>query len=702
MCAAGRAAADAASRQGLPRARSLQSQRPQTNADEPSFFRLSDGSPAQWRTVMLATLRQLSRTFSNPSSVITVENLDREDSIKNWRQNSSVEREEEEVGGEPTPKAPLKLSRSRSLKMALPAKGLDSRSGLGRATACGLEGGAIPGGLEETSAIGGGRFAREMAGGLERALGGGSVSGEEGREGASKGAAQGMVHVEHAQGAVAQIAPPNVRNLCSEEKAWRQLEADQTQNLGPRMTEVYQPSFGPVLNPAPEASEARQAQSAVWSAAQGQGLRFMERHDFGMPSRLDHLPRKGAISGKRAVEAAQGYLVGRRPQESLEGRFPQEYSEGKRPQEFLEGERPQDSLDRRRLQEYLIEGKRPQVYSEGKRPQAEPMRERTASGVEQSHDADSNLERTADVWESVREPVMESVRESVRESVHAKAGMRLHLAPPRLQHAQSVDSFFAHSETEPYARGAAGPSEEVHNPRGLYSGGPARAHYRLGRASLGVEDQSLVFAESYRSEEPIHTYQPALGRGSRPQAKRRSQPETGRRAPPARFDLPRPGSLPREAARSLPLSTGDMYQRDQFPGGLEVALHVQEGAAGLDRNISGHGALGNRFSVPPPLSLEEEMRSVRGGKRLLETPREGEKDIRGSCERPAGVSFSASCVVVGVFTEIVRGRTFEWKVWSSAVDSEALISSDGALQHRKHARLVFWPGMIGNRIGNLE
>jgi hypothetical protein len=479
------------------------------NAAEPSFFSRSDGSPAQWRNEMLATLRHLSRTFSNPSSVITVEpqatGADCEESIENWRQNSSGEREEEEVGAEPTPNAPSKLSPSRSLDTARPArsvKGLDSGSG------------------------------------------------------------QGRVHVGNAQ--AAQMASPNVRDLCSEEKAWRQLEAEQLQL--PRMTAVYQRSFGPVPNPAPEASVgARQARSAVWSAAHGQG--FTRLYDFGTPMPwLHHLPRPGAFSGKRAEEAAQDYPEGRRPQE-------------------------------------YVEGKRPQEYVEGKRPQEELTRERTASGVEQSHDADSKFERTADVWEFA----------------DAKAGMRGHPAPPRLQHAQSVDSFFAHSETGPYGRGAADSSTKVQEP-GLYSGGPARARYPLGRAakaSLGVKDQSLAFAESYRSEEPVHMY-----RRSRPRPKRRAYPEKGPRAPPGRFLLPGSVSLPREA-RSQPLSTGDiMYQRDRFVGG-EVASESQEGAAG--RNIPGHGALGNRFSVPPPLSLEEEMRSVRGGKRLLETPREGKK-----------------------------------------------------------------------------
>jgi hypothetical protein len=181
--------------------------------------------------------------------------------------------------------------------------------------------------------------------------------------------------------------------------------------------------------------------------------------------------------------------------------------------------------------------------------------------------------------------------------------------------------FFA-TGTAPCGRAAGrsqSASDRVHEP-GLHSG----ARNSLGKAagaSLRAKDQSFAVEESYRSDESVpgfQRYQPE-GRSSRHCGERPLEP--GARALPDRLVLSREAERASPPAVSQPLPTRHVYQRDSFP----VTSLCQESAARLVGNVIWEGPVRKQFSVPRPLKLDAEMRSLRGEKRPVEGPREGKR-----------------------------------------------------------------------------
>jgi hypothetical protein len=267
----------------------------------------------------------------------------------------------------------------------------------------GVEGGVIWGGPAE-GLIAVGPKGVLFSGGMERVV-------------ESRGAVGGMADLEkkrEPQKAAQRRASRDVWNLNSREQAW--VEAAQNQR--------DQSLFGKGLNGAQKKEHVIVLplirRGGFRSTAQGQGPRQMERRDFGMPMVPCRvlLPQKGAVNGAGTVEsdvavyeALMNCLEGKRPQEP-----PFEASR-------LEGNRPQKGI-------------------------------KTANGIEQSHDADREVEQpvTGDVDPQSETPF-------------------LSLASPGLYHAESAEPGFAQflppSGTVPHGRGAAGAqaaSERVQEP----------------------------------------------------------------------------------------------------------------------------------------------------------------------------------------------------------------------------------------------
>jgi hypothetical protein len=569
---------------------------------------------------MLAALSELSRTFSAPSSVITFEpralGADCEDSVKTWNLYRSEVRRGQESGRGSKRNASKEESRSSSLRSAptVYAKGSISGESFGRVCEKALEGRVrggvlkgteIAGGLEGVTlgghfggvSVEGGAEGEPIAGGPAEGLiavgpKGGLFSGDMERGVASCSAVGGMTDFDkkhEPQKADQSRASRDVWDLNSREQAW--VEAAQNQR--------DKSFFGTGLNGAQKEEHVMLLplirKGSLCSTAQGQGPRQMERRDFGMPMVPCRvlLPQKGVVNGTVTVESDVAVY------EALMNR--------------LEGKRPQEP----RFQA---------AYLEGNHPQKGLMPEKISNGIEQSHEFERPV--TGDLDPPSETPF-------------------LSLAAPGLHHAKSAEPCFAHflpqMGTLTHDRGATGArafSERAQDP-GLY---PV-ANDPLSKAagtSLRVEHQIFPFEARYRSEEPVHGASvywsggqgsryceleryASLETGSRPGEQRvprvpeRYAPlKTGSRAPSVRFLLSseaEAASLPGNASQPFP--TGHMFQHDMRGEAIQERdlrmVHVPQ-------------AVREHFSMPPPLSLAEEMRSVSGEKRPTEHLQEGEVD----------------------------------------------------------------------------
>jgi hypothetical protein len=422
----------------------------------------------------------------------------------------------------------------------------------------------------------GGLEGRVISGGLERGeIPGGRLERGEILGGSERGLTSGGWgrEVDGAEGGVVDF-------LRKEEpaKAYRQIwDVNSKEQAGTQAAQnrprggVHSPRT--VLNYAPRegASEEETHMQAgvVRSTAQDQGVRpMMQRHDFGMPmQRHDFgMPMLCDPVGGSGFQTKRSVEAG--------------------------------------SEEFTAAVRAAQEFLGGGRPQGEPLEQQVARCVERYHDQKDA--RTA-MWE-FSDP-------------RSGGGLRVGFATPsRLRHTKSADTgdpqFLPQSVIAPWGQAAGRPqsaSDRVHDQLGLHSG----ASYPLGGASLGGKDFALA-ASGYRSNELVPGFQ-KYHCGEWP-----LEPEA--RAPPDRLFFSREAKRALPRAVSQPLPAGHVYQRGSFSGG-EVTSLSQESAARMVGNVSGQGAVRKQFSVPRPrpLNSDAEMRSLRGEKRPLQSPREGER-----------------------------------------------------------------------------